>query len=80
MQIHRFTEASRITRDIVLTIGNFDGVHLGHQALLRRVVRSAGGRADDGPELPQETRPGADPVPCAAAASVSARTRRSHSA
>ena len=32
----------------VLTLGNFDGVHLGHQALLERVVkdaRSSGGRS-----------------------------------
>jgi riboflavin kinase / FMN adenylyltransferase len=27
----------------VLTIGNFDGVHLGHQALIRQVVREAAG-------------------------------------
>lgn len=27
--------------DTVLTIGNFDGVHLGHQALIRRVLKDA---------------------------------------
>jgi riboflavin kinase / FMN adenylyltransferase len=27
--------------EVVLTIGNFDGVHLGHQALIRQVVREA---------------------------------------
>ena len=28
-------------RDTVVTVGNFDGVHLGHQALIRRVVEDA---------------------------------------
>ena len=28
-------------QELVLTIGNFDGVHLGHQALIRQVVREA---------------------------------------
>jgi riboflavin kinase/FMN adenylyltransferase len=30
-----------IARDVALTIGNFDGVHRGHQRLLRRLVRDA---------------------------------------
>lgn len=29
---------------LALTIGNFDGVHLGHQALLRRLTQTAGAR------------------------------------
>ena len=27
---------------LAIAIGNFDGVHLGHQALLRRLVETAG--------------------------------------
>ena len=49
MEIRRHIEdhGSPIPRP-VLTLGNFDGVHLGHQALLERVVkdaRSSGGRS-----------------------------------
>ena len=33
-------------RGIVLTIGNFDGIHLGHQAILRAVVQRAGEERD----------------------------------
>ncbi|MHB1317281.1 MAG: bifunctional riboflavin kinase/FMN adenylyltransferase, partial [Anaerolineae bacterium] len=32
-------------KGVVLTIGAFDGVHCGHQALLRGMVRAATGRA-----------------------------------
>ena len=33
--------APRIDRPVALTIGNFDGVHIGHQALLARLVDAA---------------------------------------
>lgn len=44
MNIHRFRNSNpgETTRETtVLTIGNFDGVHLGHQALIRKVVKEA---------------------------------------
>ena len=40
-----------------LTIGNFDGVHLGHQALFRRVVEIAGPRNGDTVALTFEPHP-----------------------
>jgi len=40
-----------------LTIGNFDGVHLGHQALFRRVVELAGSRNGDTVALTFEPHP-----------------------
>jgi len=36
--------APRIDRPVALTIGNFDGVHLGHQAMLARLVEAARAR------------------------------------
>ncbi|HEX9841176.1 MAG TPA: bifunctional riboflavin kinase/FAD synthetase [bacterium] len=39
-QFRRFDD--RGPHNAVLTIGNFDGVHVGHQALIRQVVREAG--------------------------------------
>ena len=36
------------SQPVALTIGNFDGVHLGHQALLRIARGGAGTRAADG--------------------------------
>ena len=41
MQVYPFRETDRVTDRTVLTIGNFDGVHLGHQALIRKVVEEA---------------------------------------
>jgi len=38
--IHDLQEAN-VTRDTVLTVGAFDGLHLGHQDLLRRLIRRA---------------------------------------
>lgn len=36
------SHAPELSRGIFLTIGNFDGVHKGHQELLSRIVRAAG--------------------------------------
>lgn len=41
----------------VLTMGNFDGIHLGHQALLRRVVDEARGRGGSSVVLTFEPHP-----------------------
>jgi len=49
MQIYRnLDELPSFTTPVVLTIGNFDGVHLGHQSVIAEVVaraRALGGRA-----------------------------------
>lgn len=39
--IHSLHELTEIPRHTVATIGNFDGVHLGHRAIFRRVVAAA---------------------------------------
>ena len=41
----------------ILTMGNFDGIHLGHQALLRRVVEDARGRGGAAVVLTFEPHP-----------------------
>jgi len=43
MRVYR-TIPTRADGPIALTIGNFDGVHLGHQAMLERLKRSAAAR------------------------------------
>lgn len=48
MKIYRdIKEIDRKFQDTVLTIGNFDGVHLGHQALFRKVVELSETRGGD---------------------------------
>lgn len=39
--IHDLKELTAVPRHTVATIGNFDGVHLGHRAIFRRVVAEA---------------------------------------
>ncbi|PKN13737.1 MAG: riboflavin biosynthesis protein RibF [Deltaproteobacteria bacterium HGW-Deltaproteobacteria-4] len=39
--IHDLQELTAVPRHTVATIGNFDGVHLGHRAIFRRVVAEA---------------------------------------
>ncbi len=49
MQVIRYLEASRARLESpVATLGNFDGVHVGHQEILGRVVRQAAERHGDG--------------------------------
>ena len=42
MRIFHGTENANIQRPTVLTLGVFDGLHLGHQEIMRRVVERAG--------------------------------------
>lgn len=47
MQIFKdFDSLEKKFKDIVLTIGNFDGLHIGHQKILKKVIERA--RAKDG--------------------------------
>jgi riboflavin kinase/FMN adenylyltransferase len=44
MQVHRHAKEFHPQRGSVLTIGTFDGVHLGHRAILKKVVDQARAR------------------------------------
>ena len=44
MQVIRDNPGRQLLTSSVVTIGNFDGLHLGHQALIRRCQSLAGGR------------------------------------
>ena len=44
MQVLRHVDRSSSIRCPVMTVGNFDGVHLGHRALLRKVIEDAQSR------------------------------------
>lgn len=41
MKVHYFLESKADRKKSILTVGNFDGIHLGHQALIRQIVNEA---------------------------------------
>ena len=41
MQIHRWQRQLALPQPVALTIGNFDGVHRGHQAVLQALLAEA---------------------------------------
>lgn len=55
--VHDLSELPPLPRGAALTIGNFDGVHLGHQQLLRRVVERARARGAVAAALTFEPHP-----------------------
>jgi riboflavin kinase/FMN adenylyltransferase len=58
MQIYRHIEDREVSLgDPILTMGNFDGVHLGHQALLSRIVKEARERKGSSTVLTFEPHP-----------------------
>lgn len=57
MQVLRDVRQIRLAGPTVLTIGNFDGVHLGHQALLDRVLAEAAAYADAHPDAHPQAGP-----------------------
>ena len=44
MQVIRDNPGRQLLKSSVVTIGNFDGLHLGHQSLIRRCKSLAGGK------------------------------------
>ena len=50
MQIHRWQRQLALPQPVALTIGNFDGVHRGHQAILQTLLAEAA-REDLAPVL-----------------------------
>ena len=58
MEIYRHIEDRGVPLyDTVLAMGNFDGIHLGHQALLRRVIQEARERSGSSVVLTFEPHP-----------------------
>src|SRR5210317_1262293 len=45
MKIHR--HLSLADKECILTIGNYDGIHLGHQLLIKRVLQESNNRSLD---------------------------------
>lgn len=55
MKIHR--HLSLTDKECILTIGNYDGIHLGHQLLIKRVLRESKNRGLDSAVLTFEPHP-----------------------
>ena len=41
MEVYRSFDAVPFQKNTVMTLGMFDGVHLGHQAMIRRLVQES---------------------------------------
>jgi riboflavin kinase / FMN adenylyltransferase len=70
MKVFRGLPNDRARAPCALTIGNFDGVHRGHQALLERVRSAAAGLGIEAAVMTFEPHPPASPA-CATSCSRS---------